>query len=96
MDLGTNTLNILLSDSVAEAPNYEKPEYQGANLTTAQIVGNGTIEGNPTVDLIFEDEHGQKYIAMITGGLMQNLAGAIQGMKERTEHIRAGREGNGE
>lgn len=85
MYLGTNDLNILLADSPQEAPNYEKPEYQGANLTTAHVVGKGTTDGNPTVDLIFEDENGQKYIAMITGNLMQMLAGAIQGMKERTQ-----------
>ena len=86
MDLGTNHLSILLADSVEKAPNYEKPEYLAANLTTAQVVGNGTVNGNPTVDLIFEDESGQKYVAMITGGLMQNLAGAIEGMKERTQN----------
>lgn len=84
MDPETNTLNILLADSPKQAPNYEEPEYLGANLTTAQVVGNGTMDGNPTVDLIFVDENGQKYIAMLTGGLIQNLAGAIQGMKERT------------
>ncbi len=80
----TNQLNIQLSDSVAEAPTYDNPEYLAANLIVAHVVGRGTVANNPTVDLIFEDENGQKYIAMITGAIMQNLAGAIQGMKERT------------
>jgi hypothetical protein len=84
MDLGTNDLSIELFDTPKKAPNYEKPDYEGANLTTAVVVGNGTVNGNPTVDLIFVDENGQKYIAMITGGIMQNLAGAIEGMKQRT------------
>ncbi len=77
-------LDIKLSDSVAEAPNYEAPEYLGADLETCQIVGRGTKEGNPTVDFIFVDENGQKYIAMLTGGLVENLAAAVQGMKLRT------------
>jgi len=85
MDLGTNFLEILLSDSPNEAPNYEQPEYQAANLTTAQVVGRGTVDNNPTVDFIFIDEKGQKYIAMLTGRLVENLAGAIQGMRERTK-----------
>jgi len=84
MNLGTNDLKILLADSVAEAPNYEKPEYEGANLTTTHVVGNGTVAGNPTVDFIFEDESGQKYVAMLTGGLVENLADAVRGMRERT------------
>lgn len=85
MNLGTNDLNMLLADSPEDAPNYALPEHKAANLTTAQIVGKGTRNGNPTVDLIFIDESGQKYVAMITGGLIQNLAGAVQGMKERTK-----------
>lgn len=84
MKLAPNYLKILLADSPEEAPNYEQPEYKAANLMTAHVVGNGTVQGNPTVDLIFEDEHGQKYMTMITGGLIQSLAGAVTGMKERT------------
>ena len=84
MDLGTNDLSVKLCDTVAEAPNYTKPEYKGANLKTAVVVGEGTIGGAPTVDLVFEDENGQKYVAMITGALLENLSGAIHGMKMRT------------
>ena len=84
MNFDTNMLDIELFDSVEEAPSYEKPEHYSANLKTARVVGNGTVHGNPTVDLIFEDERGQEYVAMITGGLLQNLAGAIEGMKQRT------------
>jgi len=83
MDLGTNSLKIVMADTPSEAPNYEKPDYKGANLTTAVVVGKGTVAGNPTVDFVFEDEDGQKYVAMLTAGLIENLTGAIQGMKER-------------
>jgi len=84
MDLGTNEIDILLADSPEAAPNYSLPEYKATNLTTAQIVGRGTECGNPTVDMIFVDEDGQKYVALITGGLIQSIAGAIEGMKQRT------------
>lgn len=84
LNAGTNDLKMKLFDSVEEAPLYRLPEYKVANLTTAVVVGKGTTLGNPTVDFIFEDESGQKYVAMLTGGLVENLAGAIQGVKVRT------------
>lgn len=89
-NLGANSLTILLADSPDEAPKYNAPEYRFANLKTAQIVGRGTTSGNPTVDFIFEDETGQKYVAMLTGGLVDNLAAAVRGMKQRTQDQNAG------
>jgi hypothetical protein len=83
-NLGANHVTLLLADSPAEAPSYTAPEYRLAKLTTAQIVGRGTVQGNPTVDFIFEDEAGQKYVAMLTGGLVENMAAAVLGMKQRT------------
>ena len=84
-DLGANDLRILMSDTPQEAPTYRKPEYLFAKLQIARVVGRGTKLGNPTVDLIFEDDKGQKYVAMITGGLMENLAVAIKGIRDRTK-----------
>lgn len=84
MDMGETSLTVLMSDSPEEAPNYERPDYFPANLTTVHVVGNGTESGNPTVDLIFETEHGQKYIAMLTGTLIEEIGGAVKGMRERT------------
>ena len=89
-NLGANHLTIRLADSPAEAPSYNKPEYLLAKLTTAQVVGRGTVSGNPTVDFIFEDESGQKYVAMLTGSLVENLAAAILGMKQRTADQNSG------
>lgn len=83
-NLGANSLAVLLHDSPDEAPKYDKPEFLFANLTTARVVGRGTANGLPTVDFIFEDEKGQKYVAMLTGGIVENLAGAVRGMKQRT------------
>lgn len=80
----TNHLSITLHDSPDEAPKYDKPEHLFASLTIARVVGRGTVSGAPTVDFIFEDENGQKYVAMLTGGLVENLAAAVLGMKQRT------------
>jgi hypothetical protein len=74
-NLGANSLTVLLADSPDEAPKYALPEYRLAN---------------PTVDFIFEDENGQKYVAMLTGGLVENLAAAVLGMKQRTRDQNAG------
>jgi hypothetical protein len=82
MELGTNDLSIEICKSVDEAPNYEKPEYRAANLQVARIVAGGTQLGNPTVDLIFSDENGQKYIAMMTGHLLEQLGQVIANVRE--------------
>lgn len=85
MKINADSLDIELCDTPQDAPIYRAPEYKAANLQTAVVVGMGTMSGNPTVDFIFEDDTGQRYIAMLTGSLIDNLAGAIRGMKERTD-----------
>lgn len=85
MNLGTNDINIVLADTPTDAPNYTAPEYQAANLKTAVIVGQGTVSGKPTIDFVFEDANGQKYIAMLTGALLESVAAASEGMKQRTK-----------
>jgi hypothetical protein len=73
--MGINHINIQICNSTQEAPNYNT-NGQGikpANLDTAIIVKNGTIEGNPTVDLQFTDKDGNRYIAMITANLLKSI-----------------------
>jgi hypothetical protein len=82
--LNFNHLAIELSDSPSEAPSYKLPEHRLAKLVSARIVGRGTVNGEPTVDLIFEDENGQKFVAMKTGNIMIMLADAVKGMQART------------
>jgi len=76
-------LEIKIADSPDEAPIYRAPEYKGAKLNNAVIVLNGTTDGNPTVDLIFTDENGQKYMIMTTAALIETLGSAIAGAKQR-------------
>lgn len=83
--MNTNHLEVLLFNTPQEAPHYTAPQYKAADLKTAVIVGRGTKLGNPTVDFVFEDEQGQRYVAMLTAALIENLTGAILGMKKRGE-----------
>lgn len=59
--------------SVEEAPLYRPPEFKAASLTEAAIVCKGTVGGKPTVDLIFTDVTGQKYVALITLQLLDSI-----------------------
>ena len=77
MDLGLNDLQITIHRTPDEAPNYAKPEFLPANLKTARVIGFGTVNGQPTVDFIFEDEKGQKHVAMLTGKLVLGLGQVI-------------------
>lgn len=68
-------IEIKLFNSPAEAPNYNT---NGEGVKTgfikeAVIVKNGTQGGNATIDLIFVDANGQKYVAMITANLLKQV-----------------------
>lgn len=69
--MGTNHVTTEVFNSPAEAPKYERPEFNYASLEKAIIVKNGTVKGNSTIDLVFIDEKGQKHVAMITAKLIQ-------------------------
>ncbi len=75
--MNTNHLEIKICSCPEEAPNYSLPEFQNCSLLNAVIVRKGTVEGNSTVDLVFEDETGKKFITMTTGRIIKMLAGAI-------------------
>lgn len=73
--MGTNHLSIKLFNSPSEAPKYELPEHRYATIDEAIVVKGGTVRGKPTVDLIITDQAtGQKFVAMITGHLLQTLS----------------------
>lgn len=73
------TLNIKIFNSPAEAPNYNTngEGVKAATVKEAVIVRNGTQGGNPTVDLVFEDDKGQKYVAMLTGRLLKTVTDVL-------------------
>lgn len=81
--MGTNDIAIKVYKTVEESPVYRLPEYKAATITNAAIVNKGMENGKSTVDLIFVDESGQKYVALITNSLLAavaNIARAEDGM----------------
>lgn len=57
-----------------DAPNYNDiGGFKGAKLIQAVVVENGTEKGNATVDLVFENEQGQKYVVMVMGSLIHTI-----------------------
>jgi len=76
------TTEIKRFEKPEDAPNYNTiGGFKGARLTDAVIVENGTKGGNATVDLIFQDESGQKYVVMVMGSMirtMSDLVGVIK------------------
>ncbi len=84
-------ISIKLFDSVEEAPSYRKPEHLGGQFLEAVVVLNGTEEGAPTVDLIFEDEQGQKYVAVTTLKLLRGIVDAGDARREALDAVRRSR-----
>lgn len=82
--LGTNSLVIEIANSIAEAPNYNENEKdrKPANFKKAVIVRNGTNGGNDTIDLQFEDLEGNKFVAMLTATLYNQVAMLAKGEGE--------------
>lgn len=73
------TIDIKLFNTALEAPIYRQPEFNGATLVEAVIVRDGTVNGNPTVDLIFMDAEGKKYVTMVTFALLDAVRAAATG-----------------
>ena len=53
--------------------NTHNPVPKGLELVEAVVVQNGTVQGNPTVDLILRDEEGNTYVALVKGRLLKML-----------------------
>lgn len=63
-------------DAVAKGFDYKAEEYAGitaVEVDTVVVVQNGTMAGNPTVDLLLVDEKGNKYVVMVTGALLKSI-----------------------
>lgn len=77
--MSTNAVAVQVFETPDEAPNYRRdfPQVKAANIVKICIVKNGTQEGNPTVDMIFEDHEGKTHVAMITQKLLKVAAGLL-------------------
>lgn len=83
--LGLTNISVQTFDRPADAPRYDKPDWSPAVLEKAVIVGRGTTQGNPTIDLQFVDENGVHYIAMITANLLRSVLATADAVKVRTD-----------
>lgn len=80
-----NALKIEIVDNPSLAPNYNRDELEtrAATIDKCLIVGKGTVEGRPTVDFQIVAQDGSKFVAMLTGALVKQLAAAIEGFESR-------------
>lgn len=72
----TNTIAIHITadaDEAIAAGHVYHDGYKAVRLEHAVVVKNGTVSGNATVDLVFVDEQGNKYMTMITGNLLNSV-----------------------
>lgn len=77
-----NEIEVLVFPDSHEAEacgyNYKEWDKQPSSVRAVKaiIVLNGTQGGNPTVDIIGEDEAGKKHVFMMTGKLLAGVADA--------------------
>ena len=62
-------------EAIEKGFNYaaKSDEYKPIEITKVVVVRDGTMERNPTVDLVLTDEAGQKYVVMVTGALLKSI-----------------------
>lgn len=76
------TIEIKKYSCPEDAPNYNHiGGFKAAKLTNIVVVEKGTKNGNATVDLVFEDDSGQKYMVMVMGSLLNTVNGLVGWIK---------------
>ncbi len=76
--MGTNNLKVKVVH-LDDAPDYDSAEWTAVELDSALVIQEGTVKGKPTVDLMFADDRGNKYVAMVTGAIVKQLANIVRG-----------------
>jgi hypothetical protein len=71
----TSSLNLHVVDDAHEAIKqgffYRPPVYKPLRIDKIVIVRNGTVNNNATVDIVLEDENGQKFITLVSMSLLK-------------------------
>lgn len=62
-----------VDEAIAKGYTYDPPNYTKVNIQKAIVVRRGTVDGNSTVDLIMQDDKGNKYVALITSNLLKSI-----------------------
>jgi hypothetical protein len=72
-------LTVKIHKKPEDAPHWNKDSLvRGAVITEAHIVLGGTQGGRPTVDLVFKNQAGEEFVAMITARLLATIANMVQ------------------
>ena len=74
----TTHLKVRIFEGPKSAPSYAS-NTTGLRISEALVVKKGTAKGRPTVDLRLIDDKGNEYVTMVTGRIVQALAGAVKG-----------------
>lgn len=73
----SNTLKVSIVENASDATRhgffYRPPIFKPIAIEQVVVVKKGTVAGKSTVDLILQDEHGQKYVVMLTGKLLRSI-----------------------
>lgn len=70
-------------ETVSSAPKYSD-DVTLLKIDTCIVVKNGTVDGNPSVDLQLTDENGKKYVVMATGGIIESIGSVVAGVRQRS------------
>lgn len=83
------SISVKIHNSSKDAPNYSQINedqsshvYKNATIKEAHIVMGGMQSGKSTIDLVFEDDHGQKYVCLISTEILRSII-HIEGAKSR-------------
>lgn len=61
------------SEAIKAGHFYRPPIHLPLRIEQVVVVKKGTQAGASTVDLIFVDEKGQKYVTLVTGSLLRSI-----------------------
>lgn len=73
-------LTIEICETSQDAPNWSRDhgDVRSCRIENAYIVKKGMQSGKATVDLLFTNKDGEKYVVLMTGRLIKGLAVAIE------------------
>lgn len=72
-----NHLSIAICENADEATRrgyiYSSDDYKPIEITKVVVVRNGTESGASSVDLVLQDQDGNKFVVMLTGKLLKSI-----------------------
>lgn len=74
-----NSLSVAICEDAADAiaSGYDwksvTPAVKPIEIKKVVVVRKGTKAGSPTVDILLEDETGQRFVCMVTGALLKSI-----------------------